>query len=124
MLLGNPGHGNHWLGLKLEGVASNRSAIGARVLVEVATPTGARTIHRVVNSGTSFGDSPFELHIGLGNAKSIRRVEVNWPSGKSVTLRGLAMDAAFKVRENSADATRIRYTKFDFINDDGQVHRH
>ena len=124
VLLGNPGHGNHWLGLKLEGVASNRSAIGARVLVEVATSGGLRTIHRVVNSGTSFGDSPLELHIGLGAAKSIRRVEVSWPSGKTATLKGLAMDAAFKVKENSSDATRIRYSKFAFINDDGQVHRH
>lgn len=34
------------------------------------------------------------------------------------------MDAAFKVRENSSEATRIRYSKFDFINDDGKGHRH
>ena len=124
VLLGNPGHGNHWLGLKLEGVDSNRSAIGARVALEVSTPTGPRTIHRVVNSGTSFGDSPLELHIRLGNAKSIRKVEVHWPSGKVTSRRNLTMDFVFRLRENSQDATRIHYTKFSFINDDEQLHRH
>src|SRR4029078_9965945 len=32
-LYANPGHENHWLKLKLEGVTSNRSAIGARIRV-------------------------------------------------------------------------------------------
>ena len=33
----NPGEGNHWLRLELEGVRSNRSAIGARIKVELKT---------------------------------------------------------------------------------------
>ena len=40
----NPGHGNHWITLKLEGVTSNRAAIGARIRVVVATADG-RALH-------------------------------------------------------------------------------
>ena len=122
VLLSNPGHANHWLGLKLEGVDSNRSAIGARVAVEVSTATGSRTIHRAVNSGTSFGDSPLELHIGLGGAKSISKVEVQWPTGKTSIWRGLTLDGAFRLRENNLEAKRIPYTKFAFLNEDRHVH--
>jgi hypothetical protein len=37
----NPGHGNHWITLKLEGVTSNRAAIGARIraIVQTLEPT-------------------------------------------------------------------------------------
>ena len=38
----NPGNANPWLGLELEGVRSNRSAIGARIKVTVQTKAGPR----------------------------------------------------------------------------------
>jgi len=31
VLYENPGFGNHWITLKLEGVRTNRAAIGARI---------------------------------------------------------------------------------------------
>ena len=45
VLLENPGHGNHWLTLHLEGVRSNRDALGARVRVRVRRPAGDRAGH-------------------------------------------------------------------------------
>ena len=45
----NPGHGNDWISLKLTGVKSNRSAIGARITVTVENDGGGRrTIYRPV----------------------------------------------------------------------------
>ncbi len=114
VLLENPGHGNHWLGLKLEGVASNRSAIGSRVRVDIDSPTGPRSIFRVVNSGTSFGDSPLELHIGLAQASVAREVQIRWPAGDVVTLKNLAADQAYHLKEGDRSATPIRYRKFVF----------
>ena len=35
VLFQNPGHGNHWLTLKLVGTRTNRAAIGARVRVDL-----------------------------------------------------------------------------------------
>jgi hypothetical protein len=36
----NPGHGNRWLKLRLEGTRCNRAAIGTRITVNVQTPPG------------------------------------------------------------------------------------
>ena len=66
-LFANPGHGRDWLGLDLVGTRTNRAAIGARIAVTVHGANGAaRTIHRTVSSGGSFGASPLQQHIGLG----------------------------------------------------------
>lgn len=79
-LFENPGHGNDWLALKLVGVKSNRSAIGARIAVTVEGAQGRRVMHRTVNSGGSFGASPLLQHIGLGAGARTVDVEVWWPT--------------------------------------------
>jgi hypothetical protein len=99
-LFANPGHGNHWLKLKLQGVRSNRSALGARIKVVVKIPGGEREIHRVVGSGGSFGASPLQQEIGLGQAESIARVEIFWPAtGQTQTMDGLSLDRGYTIRE-------------------------
>ncbi|MES1167479.1 MAG: CRTAC1 family protein, partial [Pseudomonadota bacterium] len=98
----NPGHGNHWLKLKLEGAKTNRSAIGARVAVVVQTPDGERKIHRVVGSGASFGASSLRQEIGLGAAQKISRVEIFWPAtGVTQVVTGLELDRAYQIREGA-----------------------
>ena len=105
VLLENPGTpGAHWLGLKLEGVISNRSAIGARIRVDVATPTGKRSIFQTVNTGTSFGDAPLERHIGLAQSTRIEGIEIRWPAGKVQHLTGAEIDRAYKIREDDDHA--------------------
>ncbi len=42
-LFRNPGHGGHWLKVKLVGTHSNRSALGARIQADVARPRRERT---------------------------------------------------------------------------------
>jgi hypothetical protein len=65
----NPGNGNHWITLKLEGVRSNRAAFGARIEVVVKDAKGVpRHIFRTVGFGSSFGGNPLEQHIGIGKA--------------------------------------------------------
>jgi len=112
-LFANPGHGNHWLKLTLQGVRSNRAAIGAHLTVVVRTPAGERRIARTVNSGGSFGSSSFRQEIGLGDALGIDRVEISWPaSGLTQTLRGLALDRAYRVREGDAAASPQTLKRF------------
>jgi hypothetical protein len=80
-LFENPGHGNDWLALKLVGQTSNRSAVGARLAVTVVDAAGrARTIHRVVTAGGSFGGNPLAQHVGLGRGATRVDVEVWWPT--------------------------------------------
>jgi hypothetical protein len=104
-LFANPGHGNNWLKLKLEGVRTNRAAIGARIKVVVRTSDGERAIHRTVGSGSSFGASPMRQEIGLGNAQSIERVEVYWPvTGETDRFTNLEINKFYHLRE--ADRAR------------------
>jgi hypothetical protein len=112
-LFQNPGHGNNWLKLKLEGVRTNRAAIGARVKVVVAGDEGERSIHRTVGSGGSFGATTVRQEIGLGRAGSIRRVEIFWPvSGTTQVLTNLEVNHFYHVKEGEASATRLELRSF------------
>ena len=92
----NPGHGNHWLTLKLEGVTTNRAAYGARICVSA----GGRKIYRTIGYGSSFGGNPLQQHIGLGRAARVDEVEIRWPgSPRPQVFRDLAVDQAILVRE-------------------------
>ena len=94
VLFRNPGHQNQWVGLKLTGVRTNRQAIGARVTVVARDRDGhERFISRVVSSGGSFGASSFALHVGVGDAAGVPRVEIYWPVSRlTQVLHDLPLD--------------------------------
>ncbi len=80
----NPGNDNNWIAVKLVGVKSNRSAIGARIKVTVENEgLGQRSIYRTVGSGGSFGANPLQQHIGLGPEARIRALEIWWPTSNT-----------------------------------------
>ena len=115
VLFENPGHGNHWIDLDLEGVRSNRSAIGARIRIRVDTAQGSREIFRSVTSGGSFGDSPFRVHAGLAQASAIREVEIRWPTSKTVQVfRDVAIDRGYRIREDGKQAEPVTRKPFEF----------
>jgi enediyne biosynthesis protein E4 len=71
---------NHWLGLKLTGTVSNRSAIGSHVTVHGTK----RDWVDEVRSGSSYSSSSdLRLHVGLGAETMIKRIDVRWPNGES-----------------------------------------
>jgi hypothetical protein len=112
-LFANPGHGNNWLKLKLEGTRTNRAAIGARIRVVVQSGDGERSIHRTVGSGGSFGASPMRQEIGLGKATLVKRVEIFWPvTGTTQVVTGLEINRFYHVREGSSAAERVELKSF------------
>jgi hypothetical protein len=117
----NPGHpGNHWITLVLEGVRSNRAAIGTRIKVTVETPAGPRDIYAVVSTGGSFGSSSLQQEIGLGAAKIIRALEVRWPaSGTVQTFTEVPMDAFLKIREGATSFERLTRKAFRISTEPG-----
>lgn len=120
----NPGHENHWITLKLEGVRSNRAAIGARLHLVVATPQGDRSIYKTVGTGGSFGASPLRQEIGLGQATAIHRIEILWPAtGQKQVLKGIPMDRFYKVREGASAAQPWTQKKFS-ISPGNATHAH
>ena len=103
VLFENPGHGHRWITLLLEGTQANRSAIGARVEVQVETSGGTRSIHRTVSSGASFGASSLQQEIGLGQATAIREIAVIWPGEDAVQrFADVPLDRAYRVRQGEA----------------------
>ena len=103
LLFENPGHGRHWIKLKLVGTSTNRAALGARLRAEIKAADGTiRAIYREIGGGSSYGGSSLVEHIGLGDALSIAALTVNWPtSGTQQTFRDLAADALYEVTEGT-----------------------
>src|SRR5205814_2257304 len=89
-------NGNHWLKLKLVGTRSNRSAIGATV---VLTATGRRQRQDVLSQSSFYSQSDLRLHFGLGQGNRADTVEIRWPSGTVQTLREVPADQILTVRE-------------------------
>ena len=76
LLRNDGGNQNNWIKIKLLGTKCNRTAIGARVRVV----TGNHAQIDEVHSGTSvMSQSDLRLHFGVGQAKTIDRLEVMWP---------------------------------------------
>ncbi len=126
-LFANPGHGHHWLKLKLQGVRANRSAIGSRIKVVVRSASGIREIHRTVGSGGSFGASPLQQEIGLGDAQKIERVEIRWAGTETPQiLEGLALDERYLVRQGAAPVKQPRLKSFAWPapRTGGEAHSH
>ncbi len=86
---------NHWLKVKLIGVKSNRSAIGARV---VARYSGKQQAQEVMGQSSFFSVNDRRLHFGLGPARAAD-LEIRWPSGGAETLRNVEADRLVVVKE-------------------------
>ncbi len=111
----NPGHGNRFLHVKLTGTASNRGAVGARIRLVLETPAGRRELHRAVGAVSSFGSLPGRQEIGLGDAESIERLEIRWPtSGTTQVLRGVPLDTMIAVTEGREGFEIVPLRRFEF----------
>jgi hypothetical protein len=88
----------HWVELALTGVRSNKFAVGAQVRVTA----GGRTQLRFVDGGNSFaGQGSMRLHVGLGAATTIDKVEVRWPTGEKQAVANVPVDKLTKIIEGS-----------------------
>ena len=91
-----PDTANHWIAFALVGTRSNRSAIGAEVVVEA----GGRAQRRVVDGGMGFASqNDRRLHFGLGRREWVDRVTIHWPSGTKQVLRPAEVDRVVTVTE-------------------------
>ena len=111
----NPGHANHWVTLILQGVQTNRAAIGARIKVTIDLPGGSRDIYVTVGSGGSFGASSLRQEIGLAQATGIRRIEISWPvTGQTQTFANVPMDQIIRIREGDDQWQVVELRQLDF----------
>jgi len=78
------GNQNAWIGLDLHGTKSNRDAIGAKVKL---TSGAGRVQYGVVTTTASYQSAQDKrLFFGIGQEKTIRGIEITWPSGTKQTI--------------------------------------
>ena len=90
---------NHWILLKLAGVKSNRMGLGAQIAV--TAEDGTRQFNQVTTAVGYACASDSRVHFGLGASKSIRQIEIKWPSGIRQTLRNVAVDQILTIEEHA-----------------------
>lgn len=103
---------NNWVKIILEGVASNRSAIGSKIKVAFTENGVKRVIYRELNSGGSFGSSPLKREIGIGQAKMIDEIAITWPgTRKTQVFRNISPNQLLKITEGQNKLTQKKVKK-------------
>lgn len=88
------GHQN-WLKVKLVGTTSNRSAIGARVVVRYGTRKQAQS---VMSQSSYYSANDPRLHFGLGSER-IADVDIYWPNGSKEQLKSVSANRLITIKE-------------------------
>jgi hypothetical protein len=103
LLRNDGGNANHWLGIKLVGIKSNRDAVGAKVTVTA----GGRRRNKQRLGGTSYcSASDPRLLFGLGTGTKIDGIEVKWPSGEISNLKNVGANQYLTIKESSAKSIK------------------
>ena len=97
VLYRNKGNDNHWLKIRLIGTKSNRDGIGAQVTLF----HGDRLQYQQNTGGMEgYVQHSNVIHFGLGNVKSIDKIEVKWPSGSVTKISNIQADQFLFIKEN------------------------
>jgi len=97
-----------WVKIRLVGTKSNRTGIGARIKVVAQAGTGfsggksvpvLSQIEDVRSCNGYYSASDLRIHFGLGEAKKIDLVQINWPSGAVDVLKDLDVNRLYVVEE-------------------------
>ena len=88
---------NHWLKVKLIGVKSNRSAIGARITAEY---DNKRQAQEVLAQSSYLSVDDRRLHFGLDSAATAN-VEIRWPNGNKEMIANIAANQLVVIKEGS-----------------------
>jgi hypothetical protein len=96
---------HHWIKVKLRGVQSNRSAIGARVTVRYGERVQAQ---EVMGQSSYLSCNDTRLHFGLG-AATAADIEIRWPLGRIEKLPGVAADQLVWVTEGAGNTRTEKF---------------
>ena len=88
----------NYVNVRLVGVMSNRSAIGAKISVQA----DGRWQYREVSGGTNFGCLPLEQHFGLAAIAEMDAIEIRWPSGLKQRFEGLPINRTYEFTEGQS----------------------
>jgi hypothetical protein len=104
MLFENRFPKRHYLTVSLRGRNSNRLGIGARLLARVG---GRDVVRELFPQNTFRSQAPARVHLGLGDATTVDRLTVRWPSGDVQTLENLKGDRHVVIEEGKSGADAV-----------------
>jgi hypothetical protein len=88
---------NNWVAFQLVGTKSNRMGIGAQVKI---TTEDGNNQYDIVSTSAGFAASRDPRpHFGLGPFKTVKQLEVRWPSGTRQVLRDLPANRVHRIVE-------------------------
>jgi hypothetical protein len=90
---------NRWLKLKLIGVKSNRTALGASVIV---TAGGRKQRQDVLSQSSFYSQNDLRLHFGLGQSDQADTIEIRWPLGLHEVYKNVKANQILVLKEGSA----------------------
>ena len=97
----------HWIKVKLEGVKSNRSAIGARVIAHYG---GKKQAQAVVSQSSYYSCNDPRLHFGLGSVTTVD-IEVFWPAGLHEIHKSLPANQLVTLREGAGQVANKGWSR-------------
>lgn len=94
-----------YLSIRLRGVQSSRDAVGTTVVVQAEN----RTITRQLTAGDGYQASNERVLVfGLSSLKSVKRVDIKWPSGTNDSFETLDTNNQYLIIEGAGRVFRIR----------------
>ena len=106
-LVRNETESGNYVTIRLVGTTSHRDAIGTEV---VATLTGRQTTHQLVAGCGYMVSNEKVIHIGLGEATKVERINILWPSGIQQTYTDVLANTHWLAIENQQGLRPLRRT--------------
>ncbi len=90
--------GQNWLTVRLVGVTSNRSAIGARIRARTGDVMQTQEVR---GGGSYYSQNDLRAHFGLGSATRVDRLEIRWPNGLEEMWPNVDVNRILTLKEGS-----------------------
>jgi hypothetical protein len=90
---------NNWLKVRTIGVKSNRTGLGALVVMTSGERSQAQA---VLSQSSYYSHDDMRLHFGLGEKTKVDSLEIRWPSGHVDTLKNLPANQLVIVKEGQS----------------------
>ena len=97
LLLCNGGNKAKWILINTVGEDSNRDGIGAQI--RIVGESGLEQFSVVSTASSYLSASDKRVHFGLGSDRSIKELEIRWPSGAVQRLKDVATNQILTVKE-------------------------
>lgn len=117
---------NSWVNIRLMGLQSNRSALGAKVRLRAKIGHGAPVwLMREISAQNTFnGMNMLNAHFGLGKAGKIDKLIIEWPSGKRTECNNLDVNKFYAIIENGCCSGRNNKGGCNGSDNDNHHHDH